>query len=1365
MELYNIFRIFTWIFAIFVTKITSENTLEVIWMVPLKSHKDNVYPYNAASSVAAVARGLEAIRNNSILPDHELNVTLIDTDCNSKMSIGKLVERFCQQNVDVVIGPPCPKVVQPIGELLSYRNIPHINWISLGQTVDFLKKDLNTYIRTMAPMSSLGGLMVRFFLQIQWKRFILISSDERDYVSTAEDIKDSLDKQAGAGVKLARHYEVKLNIRDKDVDENFKTIKHEGRIIIMVIPRGQLRRYMLRAYEMNMTDGHYQFLFVDTKLADNRNLEYINSDKLWNKSDDFDVVAKQAFENVLYFVLGHNSKDIDSWKNESYAAFHNIFKDRPDIPRPTEPDEYASYLHDAIILYARAMNKSLSTNHNGTGQDIFTLTSRVPFKGLSGEVVIGGLGDRFPTFFVSDLDQFGSFHKVATVEYYISADGKPRRSSTYDVIRWGNGTTSANGSYPPDTPPCGFYNEKCPTTTTEQATTTPENDHKDVIIISSTVGTITLFCIVLFVIVRWWLNEKELQSMSWKINYNDLDFDFDLPQYSTQTSINRSRITIKKHRYIKGDDSTVNSFRKISDASSPAVNGSKKRKVSTSPVYKYRRRSETNSPIGRIVKKSVPRKIRSGVSTVDDSFRRGGQFYTTVATYKEELVAVKMCTKKEINMDRTFLLQVRNLRDLQHANLTKFIGVCTAPETVCIVREYCPKGSLQDVIENNDIRLDTMFRLSLAADICQGLDYLHKSSIKVHGNLRSANCVIDSRWVCKLTDFGIEKFRAIQNSEEMMGEYNFYSRLYWTAPEILRKLLKNESCECTHQSDIYSLGVIFKELVSNSQPYSAESHLKPKEIVTKVAFPEGGEDIFRPFINSADLSSEIQQSNIEYLVQRCWLEDPDARPNIKTVIRMLNKINPFKKISVIDNILALMEKYTNNLEEVVAERTSQVQEEKKKTEALLYSILPRKVADELKVGRTVEAEAFDMVTIYFSDIVEFTRLCSESTPLQIVEFLNALYTMFDDIISYYDVYKVETIGDSYMVASGLPERNGSQQVREIAEMALNILQSVISFKIPHRPDKQLKIRIGLHTGPVVAGVVGLIMPRYCLFGDTVNTASRMESTGEPLKIHISPYTKVVLEAFPNFIVEERGLIAVKGKGTMHTYWLTGTHTGVSQSSTPQLNHLIDPGYRDVRRYSEPLYHETSHQITVLGNEEKANIDEKFQEMQNELSYAQAVNGSHKYALKAVDEIERKISVADSGISMDKGLDERLEYASSTTERGERNYSPLISLKAKSLPHLNGKSGIKVLEKFGPEKCIENMQYPVTVVDSYDQQETEQRRIGVKFSVDRNHRNSLNLDNISEHSENTSIVDELERSSENSRRNRQQMSNIIESARL
>eukprot|EP00126_Sphaerothecum_destruens_P015541 Sdes_comp9559_c0_seq2m1035 len=202
-------------------------------------------------------------------------------------------------------------------------------------------------------------------------------------------------------------------------------------------------------------------------------------------------------------------------------------------------------------------------------------------------------------------------------------------------------------------------------------------------------------------------------------------------------------------------------------------------------------------------------------------------------------------------------------------------------------------------------------------------------------------------------------------------------------------------------------------------------------------------------------------------------------------------------------------------------------------------MLPRKVADILKRGNAVSAESFDSSTIFFSDIVGFTTIAAQGTPMDVVTLLNELYTCFDDIIDNHDVYKVETIGDAYMCVSGIPIRNENRHAGEISSLALNLLNAVTTFKIPHLKDTQLQLRIGIHSGPAVAGVVGLKMPRYCLFGDTVNTASRMESGGLALRIHVSQATYDLLQILTGYTLVERGKITLKGKGEMTTYWLTG----------------------------------------------------------------------------------------------------------------------------------------------------------------------------------------------------------------------------------
>uniref|UniRef100_A0A8C7G4R6 Guanylate cyclase n=1 Tax=Oncorhynchus kisutch TaxID=8019 RepID=A0A8C7G4R6_ONCKI len=504
------------------------------------------------------------------------------------------------------------------------------------------------------------------------------------------------------------------------------------------------------------------------------------------------------------------------------------------------------------------------------------------------------------------------------------------------------------------------------------------------------------------------------------------------------------------------------------------------------------------------------------------------QVFAKTGYYKANIVAIKYINRKRIELTRNVLFELKHMRDIQNEHLTRFIGACIDPPNICIITEYCPRGSLQDIMENESITLDWMFRYSLINDIVKGMAFLHNSVIVSHGNLKSSNCVVDNRFVLKITDYGLSSFRTESNTDDA---HAYYARKLWMAPELLR--LESPPLCGTQKGDVYSFGIILQEVALRHGAFYLEGEpLSPKEIMDRVALGEW--PCLRPAVNPQIHSQELGQ-----LMQRCWAEEPTERPEFNHIKLLLRKQNRECSTNILDNLLSRMEQYANNLEELVEERTQAYHEEKRKAEALLYQILPHSVAEQLKRGETVQAEAFDSVTIYFSDIVGFTAISAESTPMQVVTLLNDLYTCFDAIIDNFDVYKVETIGDAYMVVSGLPVRNGKLHGREIARMALALLNAVRTFKIRHRPDQQLKLRIGIHSGPVCAGVVGLKMPRYCLFGDTVNTSSRLESNGEALKIHVSAATRDVLQEFNCFQLELRGDVAMKGKGKMTTYWLLG----------------------------------------------------------------------------------------------------------------------------------------------------------------------------------------------------------------------------------
>ncbi|XP_078670753.1 soluble guanylate cyclase 88E-like isoform X6 [Branchiostoma floridae x Branchiostoma belcheri] len=210
--------------------------------------------------------------------------------------------------------------------------------------------------------------------------------------------------------------------------------------------------------------------------------------------------------------------------------------------------------------------------------------------------------------------------------------------------------------------------------------------------------------------------------------------------------------------------------------------------------------------------------------------------------------------------------------------------------------------------------------------------------------------------------------------------------------------------------------------------------------------------------------------------------------------------------------------------------------EMKKTDELLYQMIPKAVADRLRKGEaSVETcEVFQEVTILFSDVVGFTKICSRITPMQVVSMLNSMYTLFDQLTEKHNVYKVETIGDAYMVVSGAPEKTRFH-AHYVADMALDMLRSMKHLQDPSTGDT-LQIRIGIHSGAIVAGVVGITMPRYTVFGKDVTNASIIEKTGKGMHIHISETTKAHLDEEP-YVIVERGTVTIKGKGEMKTYWL------------------------------------------------------------------------------------------------------------------------------------------------------------------------------------------------------------------------------------
>jgi class 3 adenylate cyclase len=211
---------------------------------------------------------------------------------------------------------------------------------------------------------------------------------------------------------------------------------------------------------------------------------------------------------------------------------------------------------------------------------------------------------------------------------------------------------------------------------------------------------------------------------------------------------------------------------------------------------------------------------------------------------------------------------------------------------------------------------------------------------------------------------------------------------------------------------------------------------------------------------------------------------------------------------------------------------SGLEKERQKSENLLLNILPHSIAQRLKDDQSIIADHFDSTSVLFADIVGFTKMSEKLAPTELVKLLNLIFSSFDDLVEKYKLEKIKTVGDAYMVAGGFPVPR-HDHTEAIADLALEMRNNLKEFH--EKSGQALDIRVGIHTGPAVAGVIGIKKFIYDVWGDTVNTASRMESHGIPGQIQVSEQTYEELRN--KFLLKERGVIEIKGKGKMKTYLL------------------------------------------------------------------------------------------------------------------------------------------------------------------------------------------------------------------------------------
>lgn len=492
--------------------------------------------------------------------------------------------------------------------------------------------------------------------------------------------------------------------------------------------------------------------------------------------------------------------------------------------------------------------------------------------------------------------------------------------------------------------------------------------------------------------------------------------------------------------------------------------------------------------------------MASGVTKLTPKTSRGaytfsGRFSDTNAKSSLKMLQ-KFRTQAEYDKLRSeFIIEIRQLSKLRHPCITTVMGAVIDPrEEVLLVMEYMQKGSLYDVLHDEKIQFEGGLVLTILRDIAQGARFLHAADPHViHGDIKSQNILVDSNFRAKITDFGL-------SCKEELGIAT--GTPLWTAPELLRGESSN-----TTASDVYSFGIVLYEAYSRQDPYAGE---KLEDVL---------KDVCNSKINKRPPIPKNMPNKISEIMKCCLDEDPLKRPTFETMDLILKRLNSENVDLRIQNKGANLQGMTN----------------------LIYNVFPPHIADALKNGRKVEQEAHECVTIFFSDIVGFTTISQGTTPQKVCKMLDRLYQKFDDLSEKHDIFKTETIGDAYMAISNLVKDQRSDHVKRIAQFSQDAIKAASETLIDEEyPEKgTVQIRVGFHSGPVIADVIGHRLPKYDVFGDTVNTASRMESNSESMRIHCSKTSADLLRNQCNgdIRLKSRGSIKIKGKGEMQTYWV------------------------------------------------------------------------------------------------------------------------------------------------------------------------------------------------------------------------------------
>uniref|UniRef100_T1JFG2 guanylate cyclase n=1 Tax=Strigamia maritima TaxID=126957 RepID=T1JFG2_STRMM len=696
--------------------------LTILVEVLLPCKKPDVLSYTQV--IPGIRLGIKHYYQDHVKPCR-IELHYRDTACNNALAPYQAFEAYNAGPPHLILGPVCDYALAGAARFVKFWNISLITAGGFASAFHAAKHNFSHefHLLTTTGLSQMGiaEAIVQFGRKFNWKNYKLIfEPEDTDKYADMEQFCGNILKAFTKELQTTRlgSYTA-FSWNDGSIDESIKDkarrvlqkeVGNNYAIILLCLSKNITRELLLVAEELNMIDSG-EYIFIDIEMFKSQKQDPRRLGLLTSdEASNFRI--KKSLQSVVLVTAFLPDKTNSTFSHFFEELYNETAKEVESNSQEVNPVAIGFY--DAITIYTQVINEMRNDLEDITNG--FYVTNRLKnrtFYGRLGPIFIDKDGNR-----ETDYSFLNYNPETELFEPIIHFNGTTKSFISHDSRgwRWPNGDDA-----PPDTPTCGFDNSKC------AATSLPRYI---VAIISLVIAFCVFGTIALFIysglqsdnLSRRFKREAQLVSMTWKIMWKDIA----LTTSRKNCWNSESRITLMGKNNLRGGSffETQSTF------------------MSTTALQNEENNSRT--------------------VTFSNAF------------YKGNLVALKKLPVTKIELNRPLLLEMKILKDLQCDHVVRFIGACIEPSHCCLITEFCAKKSLQHILENEEINLDWTFRTSLMTDIVKGMHYLHNTDLKSHGHLTSSNCVVDSRFVLKISDFGLPylRYEKAKEDEENLEMYN-----------------------------------------------------------------------------------------------------------------------------------------------------------------------------------------------------------------------------------------------------------------------------------------------------------------------------------------------------------------------------------------------------------------------------------------------------------------------------------------------------------------------------------------------------------------------------------------------------------------